>query len=761
MRNKNALSNVRKEDLYDLKNNPSEFWKGVKVLDPFCFEGLDISEIRVPNGVKTIYMGAFLYCADLKSVTLPSSLEYLGDSAFENCEQLQTVEIMGKIKCIAANTFRNCYNLSSFIMPSSCDFLDKNVFQNCIRLQYVELSDCLTTISAYAFAGCELLNNIELPKSLKRIGSNAFCDCSSLVEVDIPFGVEEIEDFAFKNCNFLERITIPSSVSYFGEGIFKNCNLRQIYIGNDDEIVCSSKPQKKAYKKHFDLTNCFESIVDFEISDDLLCFDKNFNQLEQYVKIANIASKNNIKLTMPFICKLKQAGKFDDFCGANFKFFHQIQALVKDVGDADDLTGLLTFAYDIGCFSNDGKLAQKATEWLKERLLKQEIKVTHCSTQFKEWKALGENKEFSEFLFSKDQNTNVSVFDQIKINNQYALLLNKIYLEYCDQDADLKPGGRFRNKDGKLMFAVVHYHIDQNGDVHSKKKDRIPTVELFLEFFEKIAFSDVSNEEERQIADELSKWSGMHQNDFEQAKRIIKEYHDNNIPANILGFHLNNLNNLTNTIDKYKKQTQKLAELGLQIAGDINASLTSDAKEFGFDWLEKNDPMNFCLGYYCNCCATLENVGYGILRSNFVNPNVQNLVIKTQNGLPVAKSTAFINKNEGYVVFNTIKVADAMTEDQKDAIYAEFLLGIDAFACEYNKQHPKNPIKVMTVGMSYNDLHKQIEETKRKTKAKRGLDFASYGTLFLGYEGDWEKPDGQYKLWDIKDSGGKYEKGRV
>lgn len=138
----------------------------------------------------------------------------------------------------------------------------------------------------------------------------------------------------------------------------KKCNLRHIYIGNDDEIVCSSKPQKKAYKKH-DLTNCLESIVDFEISNDLLCFDKNFNQLEQNVKIANIASKNNIKLTTPFICKLKQAGKFDDFCGANFKFFHQIQALVKDVGDADDLTGLLTFAYDIGCFSNTANSHKK------------------------------------------------------------------------------------------------------------------------------------------------------------------------------------------------------------------------------------------------------------------------------------------------------------------------------------------------------------------------------------------------------------------
>lgn len=94
-----------------------------------------------------------------------------------------------------------------------------------------------------------------------------------------------------------------------------------------------------------------------------------------------------------------------------------------------------------------------------------------------------------------------------------------------------------------------------------------------------------------------------------------------------------------------------MAELGLQIAGDINASLTSDTEEFGFDWLEKNDPINFCLGYYCNCCATLENVGCGILRSNFVNPNVQNLVIKTQNGLPVAKSTAFINKKRRLCCF--------------------------------------------------------------------------------------------------------------
>lgn len=57
-----------------------------------------------------------------------------------------------------------------------------------------------------------------------------------------------------------------------------------------------------------------------------------------------------------------------------------------------------------------------------------------------------------------------------------------------------------------------------------------------------------ARKEERQIADELSKWSGMHQNDFERAKRIIKEYHDNNIPANILGLYLNNL---TNAIEKY------------------------------------------------------------------------------------------------------------------------------------------------------------------------------------------------------------------
>lgn len=71
--------------------------------------------------------------------------------------------------------------------------------------------------------------------------------------------------------------------------------------------------------------------------------------------------------------------------------------------DADDLCGLLTFAYDIGCFSKDNNLAQKASEWLKERIATAEIRFNQMPRRFGGWRALGENAEFSDFIFGKSK----------------------------------------------------------------------------------------------------------------------------------------------------------------------------------------------------------------------------------------------------------------------------------------------------------------------------------------------------------------------
>ena len=747
---KSVLTHLTYEDVCELKNNSSVFWKGIKEIGDYGFQGLDICEIDVPNPVQKVGVGAFSDCFSLKRVFLSKSLKLLGSSTFENCEQLQSVENLGNIKSIENNTFLNCYNLTKVEIPQSCQTLGMGAFQNCINLQNVNLSENIATISSSAFKNCQSLKSVDLPKSLKKIGATAFAGCVNLEEIIIPDGVEEIDDRAFEECESLAYVFAPNSIYYWGNDVFENCSLRHIYANQDKSFEFSAKNLfGRLNSKHYDLTNCYENIIDFKFSGDMITYGKDgFNEIETYVKVAAVAAKNHIKLSSTFIAKLRQERKIEDFCSSNFKFFRQIYDMANNEIDADDLCGLLTFAYDIGCFSKDNNLAQKASEWLKERIATAEIRFNQMSRRFGSWRALGENAEFSDFIFGKSKNENITIFDQIRSEPDNINLFKRIYDEFCDNDSSLRPGGRFRDENGKLKFAVVHYYVDALGKSHAKRKDRVPTVALFKEFFDKVAFCEVEDEESRQIATELSKWSGMHQNDFIEAKKIMEEYHNNSIPANILGFHLHDL---TKDVDNYKNQTQKLVEEGLSTAKEIANSLGNEvAKEFSFDWLEKNDPMNFCLGYYCNCCATLANVGYGILRSNFVDPNIQNLVIKSKNGEPVAKATAFVNREQGYVVFNTISVSNRVSEQQKDEIYDEFLLGVDAFAKAYNKQNPSNPIKVITVGMSNNALQEQIKKTKQKTRAKQGVDFAQFGSYLLSYQGDWSKKGGQYKLWDIK-----------
>ena len=235
------------------------------------------------------------------------------------------------------------------------------------------------------------------------------------------------------------------------------------------------------------------------------------------------------------------------------------------------------------------------------------------------------------------------------------------------------------------------------------------------------------------------------------SKRIIKEYHDNNIPANILGFHLNNL---TNTIEKYKKQTQKLAELGLQIAGDINASLTSDAKEFGFDWLEKNDPQNFILGKLCTCCAHIKGGGYGIMHASIIDPNVQNLVIKNDDGQIIAKSTLYINPKERYGVFNNIEVSDYVDEEFFPLIYQKFMLGAKTFAEEYNKKYPYKSLRQINVGMNLNDLTTELHKHSEKSKILfKAIDYSKYGIKNALYNGDSDVE--QFIVWKNDEKGPK------
>lgn len=741
MENNEILKNV---SLAQLEEDPSSFWHGIKEIGANAFSFFVGNEIFVPNGVKQIHYEAFCF-SDIKQIFLPSSVVELGDRAFAYSQEIKSIDLSKtKIKTIGESTFEGCYSLRSINLPKTCKEIGENAFFNCNNLRTISLPRRIEKLPSKCFMNCNSLVDIDFPKALQEIGESAFENCTNLEEVVLPFGVEKIKSRAFCNCSNLSYIYIPSSFFVYGTDVFKNCPLRYISFNRDCSRELSNKPQQQSHSKQvFDLLNCYRNILNFSYMGETK------EEIETLVAAAEIAEKNKLKLTSEFVYALKYAGQFDAFCFSNFNFFHQIQSLLpKDISE-ENLTALLTFAFDIGCFSNSQKLAQRSTEWLKERLTKKEIVISELSSLFSDWKPNGENEEFSNFLFSKNQNKNITIFEQIKKEFDYSIFLKKIYEEFCDPNGRLSNGGRFRDEKGNLMFAIAHKYVDENGNEHTRRKNRIPTVELFRDYFVNTKFFEVETEEDAKIIAEFSKWHGIKQDDFSEAKQIMREYQTNNIPANILGFHLNGLEK---DIEAFKRKTQVLFDIGVQDAEYVAKQITEQAREFTFDWIEKNDPMNFCLGLYCDCCATLANVGHGIAKSVFVNPNIQNLVIKDNDGLPVAKSTAFLNPDEGYVVFNNVEVSKRVPEEKKDDLFREFLRGVYAFAEAFNKKNPKKPINVMTVGMSHNDLENQIKKELKKTRPLQGFHFGIYGSYARDYDGDWMNA-GQYKLWEKTEEG--------
>jgi hypothetical protein len=141
-------------------------------------KNLTITKIILPDGVKTISKGAFQYLAGLEEINIPSTVEYIGDAAFENDltgeigGHLKTIsEFPRSLKYIGARAFRG-HKLSniSFAEPEmeSCtDNTSKLVISN-QAFSVVEGSTSASTM------GGSMTEDLIIPNWASYIGFQAF-----------------------------------------------------------------------------------------------------------------------------------------------------------------------------------------------------------------------------------------------------------------------------------------------------------------------------------------------------------------------------------------------------------------------------------------------------------------------------------------------------------------------------------------------------------------------------------------------------------
>ena len=78
-----------------------------------------------------------MFVTSLTSITIPNSVTYIGERAFDNCSSLTSITI-----------------------PNSVTYIGERAFDNCSSLNEVILGTGLETVKEYAFAGCSKLQDV-------------------------------------------------------------------------------------------------------------------------------------------------------------------------------------------------------------------------------------------------------------------------------------------------------------------------------------------------------------------------------------------------------------------------------------------------------------------------------------------------------------------------------------------------------------------------------------------------------------------------
>ena len=165
-----AFSNCSRLTNITISNN-------VKNIGNHAFAGCsNLTSIIIPDSVTSIGYDAFKGCNSLKSITIPNSVTSIGQNAFYGCSSLESITLpfVGKTLDGTEKThFGYLFGAStdannSFYVPSSLKkviitggtSIDDSAFSNCNSLESIIISNSVKYIGEYAFYGCSSLTNV-------------------------------------------------------------------------------------------------------------------------------------------------------------------------------------------------------------------------------------------------------------------------------------------------------------------------------------------------------------------------------------------------------------------------------------------------------------------------------------------------------------------------------------------------------------------------------------------------------------------------
>ncbi len=200
----------------------------------YAFMSLD-KNIHLPEDLSLNIDDSFDAGMQLIKSASNSQLESIASNAFSNCKKLRTLNL-DSVQCalnIGQGAFSNCIELSTVELPSTLESIGDEAFENCSAIQIIKGSfENLASLGAHAFSGCTVLTTLSLANAkLATLSENTFANCAMLKSVDLPSTLTNIQASAFASCGKLARITLQGeTVVTVANEPFNRSSVSSLYV---------------------------------------------------------------------------------------------------------------------------------------------------------------------------------------------------------------------------------------------------------------------------------------------------------------------------------------------------------------------------------------------------------------------------------------------------------------------------------------------------------------------------------------------------
>ncbi len=209
-----------------------------------------VEKIVIGEGITRIDASDFAWCGKVTEISLPSTLQEIGNSAFKGCVSMPKIVVPDNVWLVENDAFCDWDGATTLHIGKSLREFGTVAFAACDALQKIEIDaenpwfetrgcngifkpgndtlffgigttvipEGIHVIGKDAFIRTNGVKSVKFPSTLKEIGDHAFSENYKLESITFADSIETICDFAFWHCEALkgETLRLPKRLRWLG-----------------------------------------------------------------------------------------------------------------------------------------------------------------------------------------------------------------------------------------------------------------------------------------------------------------------------------------------------------------------------------------------------------------------------------------------------------------------------------------------------------------------------------------------------------------